>query len=374
MRRIRYIHEHPDWPDFRWDAAALAAPLAALRHKQGRLLGRMEALGAPFRQEAGLATLTADVVKSSAIEGERLDAGRVRSSIASRLGLDAGGPPPLARHEEGLVEVMLDATRRAREPLTAGRLFAWHAALFPTGRRGMHAVTVGAWRRDEAGPMRVVSGPEGRRVHFEAPAADRLPAETAAFLAWFESGPPIDGVVKAGLAHFWFVTLHPFDDGNGHLARAIADMALARAEGGADRFYSTSAQIEREKRDYYRQLERQQRGGLDATPWLAWFLGCLDRALDASASALEGVLLRARRWERVERSGVNDRQRAVLARFIGDSEGPLTTSKYARLAACSPDTALRDLQDLVRRALLARSERGGRSTSYGLADEGTPAP
>lgn len=363
-----YIHERPDWADFCWDEASLAHAVADVRHKQGRLLGRMERVGLDFRREAVLITLTSDVVKSSAIEGERLDPELVRSSIASRLGLDAGGVAPSHRDVDGVVEMMLDATQRYSRRLTEQRLFGWHSALFPTGRSGMHRVTVGAWRRDEAGPMRVVSGGLRQRVHFEAPAAARLKKEMRAFLAWFERPSPEDMVIRAGIAHLWFVTIHPFDDGNGRIARAIADMTLARSDGTRERFYSMSAQIEKEKKEYYGELERQQRGGMDITPWLAWFLACLDRAMDAAAQSLETVLEKARFVERVNRLSLNERQRGVIDRMLGTFEGYINTSKYAKLAKCSADTALRDLQGLVERGILLKNEGGGRSTSYRLGN------
>ncbi|HEU4364330.1 MAG TPA: Fic family protein [Candidatus Krumholzibacteria bacterium] len=371
---MAYIHELPDWPDFTWDARALAQALAAVRHKQGRHLGRMEALGFESRTEAGITALTHDVVKSSAIEGQQLDADEVRSSIARRLGLDAGGLPGPGREVEGIVQMMLDATRNFAQPLTEERLCGWHAALFPTGRSGTRRITVGAWRKDEHGPMQVVSGPMGReRVHFQAPDARRLPAEMERFLDWFKPSTDADPVLRAGVAHFWFVTIHPFDDGNGRIARAIADMALSYADGSEDRFYSMSATTEAMRTEYYLQLESAQRGSLDITSWLAWFLGCLDRALDASDAMLASVLHRARLWQRINAWPVNERQRTVINRMLErDWEGNLNTSKYARLARCSQDTALRDIQELLERGVLIKSASGGRSTSYRLAkpDEG----
>lgn len=366
---MKYIHERPSWPNLTWDAAELAPALAEVRHKQGRLLGRMESLGFHLRQEASLTTLTSDVVKSSAIEGENLDPNEVRSSIARRLGLDVAGLPPASRDVDAIVEMMLDATQRFDAPLTAERLFGWHAALFPTGRSGIHKITVGAWRTGEAGPMQVVSGPIGReKVHFEAPEANRLDKEMRQFLKWFEADSDTDSVLRAGIAHLWFVTIHPFEDGNGRIARAIADMALSRSDGSKDRFYSMSSEIEREKKQYYLELESQQKSGTDITPWLRWFLACLERAIDAAESALGAVLLKARIWERVNHKPVNERQRTVLNRMLGDFQGVLNTSKYAKLAKCSNDTALRDIQDLLDRGILVRNEGGGRSTSYRLND------
>jgi len=364
-----YIHERPDWPNFTWDAQALAKPLAEARHRQGRLLGRMEALGFDLQTEATLRTLTADVVKSSAIEGENLNADEVRSSIARRLGIDVGGYIPVGRDVDGIVEMMLDATQNYQLPLTTDRLFGWHAALFPTGRSGMHRITVGAWRPLEAGPMQVVSGPYGREhVHFEAPSAERLDNEMRRFLDWFNHDQALDPVLKAGLAHLWFVTIHPFEDGNGRIARAIADMALARADQTKNRFYSMSSQIEAERRDYYEQLETQQRGTLDVTAWLAWFLACLDRALARADDTLTAVNTKAKLWEFINRQPVNERQRAIINRLIDGFQGNLTTSKYAKIAKTSSDTALRDIRELVARGTLVQNPGGGRSTSYRLAN------
>lgn len=366
---MTYIHEQPGWPDFTWDGVALLAHLGDLRHKQGRLLGRMHALGFDLRLEASLGFLTSDVVKSSAIEGQSLDPSEVRSSIARQLGLDVGGLPKAGRHVDGIVELMLDSTRNFEQPLTKQRLLAWHRSLFPTGQSGLRRITVGAWRRPEAGPMRVVSGPLDReKVHFEAPEAGRLEAEMARFLRWFNRPPAMDPVLRAAIAHFWFVTIHPFEDGNGRIARAIADMALARADGTSDRFYSMSSQIELERKDYYDQLESAQRGDLDITTWLRWFLGCLDRALDSAESLLGAVLHKARLWQQINQHPINDRQRQVLNRLLNGFEGHLTTSKYAKLAKCSPDTALRDIRDLLDRRILLQNTAGGRSTSYRLAE------
>ncbi|HXO15354.1 MAG TPA: Fic family protein [Steroidobacteraceae bacterium] len=363
-----YIHELQDWPRFDWNREQLAEPLAEVRHRQGRLIGHMEALGFELRQEAVLETLTADVLKSSEIEGEKLDAEQVRSSIARRLGMEIGGLARADRDVEGVVEMMLDATRRYDQPLTAARLFAWHASLFPTGRSGMTSIRAGAWRDDGTGPMAVVSGPMGKEhVHFRAPAARRLDGEMTAFLEWFNAGAAMDPVLKAGLAHLWFVTVHPFDDGNGRIARAIADMALARSENSPQRFYSMSTQIRQESAAYYDILEQVQKGTLDVTPWMEWFLDCLGRAIAGAQTTVGAVLAKARFWESLGDFAVNERQRLVLNRLLDGFEGKLTTSKYARLAKCSQDTALRDLLPLVERGILVRSPAGGRSTSYALA-------
>jgi Fic family protein len=364
---MTYVHEHDGWPAFRWSDERLATKLAAVRHRQGRLLGRMSALGFSMRSEAVLATLTEDVLKSSEIEGEHLDRDQVRSSIARRLGMDIGGLVPADRHVEGVVEMMLDATQNYADPLTADRLFAWHAAMFPTGRSGMTPITVGAWRTDEKGPMQVVSGPVGReRVHYQAPAASTLDQEMAAFLGWFEAAQDIDPVLKAGVAHLWFVTIHPFDDGNGRIARAIADLALARSEEIAQRFYSMSAQIRAERKTYYDLLEATQKAGLDITSWLEWFLDCLDRAFDGAEETLSTVLAKAQFWDRHSTAVLNERQRAMINRLLNGFVGKLNTSKWAKLAKTSNDTALRDIQDLVEKGILTRDEGGGRSTSYSL--------
>ena len=329
----------------------------------------MEALGFALRTEASLVTLTEDVVKSSEIEGERLDRDQVRSSIARRLGIDIGALTPAERDVEGVVEMMLDATQRYVEPLTAQLLFGWHAALFPTGRSGMHRIIVGAWRDDRTGPMQVVSGPVGReRVHYEAPSADRLAREMGTFVDWFNHEVSLDPVLKAGVAHLWFVTIHPFDDGNGRIARAIVDMALARSERSVQRFYSMSAQIRAEREGYYDILEATQKGELDITRWLEWFLRCLGRAIDGAETTLATVMAKARFWEARAGQSFNERQRLLLNRLLDGFEGKLSSSKWAALAKCSQDTALRDIDDLVRRGVLARDAGGGRSTSYSLAE------
>lgn len=371
MRRIKagiYIHKRKGWPVFRWNHKRIAALLVDIRHRQGRLIGRMEGLGFQLRAEAVLNTLTEDVLKSSEIEGETLDRNQVRSSIARRLGLELGGLVPADQNVEGVVEMMLDATQRYAEPLTGRRLFAWHAALFPTGHSGMSKIRVGTWRDDAKGPMRVVSGPIGKeRVHYEAPVADRLRDEMKKFLNWFEKDYSTDLVLKAGVAHLWFVTIHPFDDGNGRIARAIADMVLARSENTSQRFYSMSAQIRQERKIYYDILEATQKGDLDITHWLEWFLDCLGRAFERSETILGAVLDKTRFWDRFAKVEFNERQRNMLNRLLNGFEGKLTTSKWAKLAKCSHDTALRDIEDLVRKNVLVKDAAGGRSTSYSLA-------
>ena len=369
-----YIHDLADWPNFRWSHDALASTLAAVRHRQGRLIGRMEGLGFQLRAEAVLQSLTEEILKSNEIEGEALDRDQVRSSIARRLGMDIGALAPVDRTVEGVVEMMLDATQNYGAPLTKARLFDWHAALFPalfnSGRNSMTKIRAGAWRDGKSGPMQVVSGPVGREhVHFEAPAAPRIEREMRAFLAWFNGGDADDPVLRAALAHLWFVTIHPFDDGNGRIARAIADMALARSEQSPQRFYSMSAQIRIERKAYYDILEATQKGELDITSWVAWFLGCLDRAFDRAEITLASVLMRARFWKRHAGARLQDRQRLVLNRLLGGFEGKLTSSKYAKLAKCSQDTATRDIDDLIAQGILTKDEAGGRSTSYSLASD-----
>lgn len=371
----RYIHELPNWPAFRWDAEALAPALAAVHEQQGRLLGRMAAVGFDLRTEADYQTMTADVLRTSEIEGEVLDPAQVRSSLAKRLGLDVSGTPSVDRHVDGVVEMLLDATRNCRDKLTLDRLYGWHSALFPTGRSGMLKVLVGQLRDDSTGPMQVVSGPMGReKVHYQAPAAKRLKKEMAAFLKWVNTGPKagagakatLDPLVKAGLGHFWFVTLHPFEDGNGRMARAVADLLLARADGSPQRFYSMSAQIRNERKKYYDILERTQRGSMDVTEWLAWFLACLGRAMAASEGMLADVLNKHRFWQKHATTVLNPRQVKVLTKLFAGFEGHLTSSKYAKLARTSQDTASRDILDLVAKKVLKKGKAGGRSTHYVL--------
>ena len=371
VRRINqgvYIHERSGWPALDWDSGRISQQLAEVRHRQGRLIGRMEALGFQLRTEAVLDTLTEDVLKSSEIEGEKLDRDQVRSSIARRLGIEIGGLTTADRNVEGVVEMMLDATQHYDEPLTAQRLFDWHAALFPTGRSGMSRINVGAWRDDKKGPMQVVSGPVGKeRVHYEAPVAARLRGEMKKFLVWFEKENSTDLVLKAGLAHLWFVTIHPFDDGNGRIARAIADMVLARSERSPQRFYSMSAQIQKERKSYYEILEATQKGDVDVTRWLEWFLVCLGRAFDRAETILAAVLSKARFWDRFAATEFNERQRSMINRLLNGFEGKLTSSKWAKLEKCSQDTALRDIEDLIKKGALTKDSAGGRSTSYSLA-------
>jgi Fic family protein len=371
-----YIHALKNWPHFKWDASKIVEQLAAVRNRQGRLSGRMEELGFKLKKQANLEALTEEVTKSSEIEGEILNRDQVRSSLARRLGVDIGALTPAERNVEGVegvVEMMLDATGKYDTPLTSERLFGWHAALFPTGRSGMNKITIGAWRTEESGPMRVISGPIGReRVHYEAPKAAFLADETKAFIDWFNRTQDIDPVLKAAIAHLWFVTIHPFDDGNGRIARAIADMALARSENSSQRFYSMSAQIRQQRNAYYDVLEATQKGDLDITEWLGWFLDCLNGAFDRTDTILASVLRKARFWKRHANQKFNDRQRAMIERLFEGFEGKLTSSKWAQLTKSSQDTALRDIADLVANGVLVKDAAGGRSTSYSLVDaEGT---
>ena len=364
-----YIHDLPEWPNFTWQHDAVTDLLASIRHEQGILLGRMSGIGFDLKQQAALNSLTDTVVKTSEIEGEVLNVDEVRSSVASRLGIEIGGYVPTHRNVEGIVEMMVDATGQFDAPLTKDRLFVWHAQLFPYGWGSSGRIVVGAWRKPETGPMRVVSGFMGQeRVHFEAPSADRLEAETEAFLKWFNASDGPDDVLKAALAHLWFVTIHPFDDGNGRIARAIADMALARSDGVPQRFYSMSAQIRKERPDYYRTLETTQKGDLDVTLWMVWFLECLGRAIDAAQETVSSVITKVQYWDSIAHVPLNGRQYKVLRRVVNGFEGKLTSAKWAKMTKASQDTALRDITDLVKKGVLERSTAGGRSTSYLLVD------
>jgi Fic family protein len=365
----KYIHEMSDWPKFHWDNKQLAEKLAIVRYRQGRLIGRMEALGFPLRAENALNAMTLDVLKSSEIEGEILDHEQVRSSIARRLSIDIGVSVPTSRNVEGVVDMIFDATHNYSQPLTKDRLFGWHAALFPTGYSGLSKIKVGTWRDDANDPMQVVSGPIGRyRVHFEAPSADRLESEMTAFLDWFNRIDKTDGVIRAGVAHLWFVTIHPFEDGNGRIARAVTDMSLSRSEQNNLRFYSMSAQIQKERDFYYKQLEHTQKDTLDITVWLKWFLGCLERTFDSVDNVVAHVLKRTRLWKSWAAVSLNARHRLVLNKLLDGFEGKLTSSKWAKLAKCSQDTALRDILHLVEHGILIKNKSGGRSTSYSLVD------
>lgn len=361
-----YIYQRAEWPRFTWNQETIAPLLAEVRHTQGKLLGRMDALGFGIKEEATLQTITLDVLKSSEIEGELLDAAQVRSSIARRLGMDVAGMIPADRNVEGVVEMMLDATQHFNAPLTNERLFGWHAALFPTGRSGMQKIITGAWRNNTSDdPMQVVSGPMGKeKIHYQAPAAELLADEMNHFINWFNIEINIDPVLKVAIAHLWFVTIHPFDDGNGRIARAIADMQLARADGTAQRFYSMSAQIRKERNAYYDILETTQKGTLDITGWLSWFLNCLQRSLKATDETLAVVLHKARFWEQHAKTILSNRQVLMLNKLLDGFTGKLTSSKWATIAKCSQDTALRDIQDLMGKKILVKEVGGGRSTGY----------
>lgn len=369
-----YVHERADWPAFRWDAKALAPAVARARAMQAHLLGRMAAVGFDLRSDANFETMTTDVLRTSAIEGEVLDPAQVRSSLAKRLGLDVHWAARVDRHVHGVVEMLLDATRNCNARLTTDRLFGWHAAMFPTGRSGMLSILVGQYRDDSTGPMQVVSGPMGReKVHYQAPAASRLKKEMAAFLKWVNAKDDLDPLVKAALGHFWFVTLHPFEDGNGRMARAVADLLLMRcgvtpsgAEEPPQRFYSMSAQILKERKKYYDLLERSQRSSLDVTEWLLWFMACLQRALAASEEMLASVLHKHQFWQTHAKTILNPRQVKVLTKLFDGFEGNLTSGKYAKLAKTSQDTASRDLSDLVAKKVLKKGKAGGRSTHFVL--------
>lgn len=371
MRRlgVKYIHQHKHWPEFTWDNEALVSLLTKVRYKQGRLKGYMEMLGFSMRNETTLQTLTLDVLKSTEIEGEFLNSEQVRSSIARHLGMDIAGLVPADRDVEGVVEMMLDATQNFNQKLNKNRLFDWHSALFPTGKSGMHKITVGNWRDNEKGPMQVVSGALGKeKVHYEAPDGDSLNDEMKEFLKWFNATHNLDHVLKSAIAHLWFVTVHPFDDGNGRMARAIADMLLAKGDEDAQRFYSMSAQIRIERTKYYDILEKTQKGNLDITEWLTWYLNCLDRALNTTDKRIQNVLKKTRFWDVNAQTVINERQRLMINKLFDGFEGKLTSSKWAKITKCSADTALRDIQDLIQKNILLKEEGGGRSTSYTLTN------
>ncbi|WP_435357630.1 Fic family protein [Emticicia sp. SJ17W-69] len=359
-----YIHQRENWTHFTWDDRALALPLGKVRNLQGKLMGKMEMLGFPLRQEALLETLSLDVLKSSEIEGEFLNPEQVRSSLARKLGMDIAGLVPSDRNVDGMVEMMLDATQNNQSQLSDERLFDWHAALFPTGRSGMYSIEVATWRKGE---MQVVSGALGReRIHFQAPSATLLPQEMKQFIDWFNNEQSLDPVIKAGIAHLWFLTIHPFDDGNGRIARAITDMQLSKADGSSQRFFSMSAQIRKQRNDYYEILEKTQKGTSNITVWLLWFLDCLTEALLNTDAVLEKVLSKARFWDTHQNTPLNDRQRMIINKLFDNFEGKLSSSKWAKITKCSTDTALRDIQDLVQKAILQKDSAGGRSTNYEL--------
>jgi Fic family protein len=364
-----YIYQLKEWPHFKWDQVRVAERLSEVSLHQGRLLGRLESLGFELKEEAELRTLTEDVLKTSEIEGEILNRKEVRSSVARHLGIDIKALPATDRFVEGTVQMMLNATKEYKEPLTAERLFAWHTSLFPTGRSGLHQIKVGDWRDDKLGRMQVVSGPYGKeKVHYEAPPADQLAHEMELFLNWFNDPAVPDTLIKAAIAHLWFVVIHPFADGNGRIARAIADMVLARSERSSKRFYSMSAQIRLERNTYYSILKKTQQNNLDISQWLLWFLDCLERAFEGAEKILSIVLRKARFFEVHGRQAFNDRQKKILIHLIDGFEGKLTSSKWAKITKCSQDTATRDINDLIKRGILKKDPGGGRSTSYSLVE------
>ncbi len=366
QRKKIYIHEQDNWPYFTWDNKKVMLKLGETRNLQGKLLGKMETLGFDLQNEAVLDTLTLDVIKSSEIEGEFLEKEQVRSSIARRLGLDMAGAVYSDRNVEGVVEMMLDATQRYSKPLNADRLFDWHAALFPNGRSNMYKITVADWRKD---PMQIVSGPMGKeKVHYEAPKPERVAEEMNVFLDWFENEDGLDLVLKAAIAHLWFVTIHPFDDGNGRITRAITDMLLARSDQSVQRFYSTSAQIRVERKEYYNILEKTQKGNLNITEWILWFLNCLTNAINATEEILSKVLNKAEFWKLHSTTILNERQQKIINKLLDGFNGKLTSSKYGKINKCSQDTALRDIQDLIKKNILRKEASGGRSTNYELVE------
>ncbi len=363
----KYIYEYSQWPEFTWDDKQISAILGKVRYLQGKIFGQMSSLGFSIREESILATLTLDVLKSSEIEGEILNYEQVRSSIARRLGLEYAGMVHVDRNVEGVVEMMLDATQRYDKLLDQERIFGWHAALFPTGWSGMHRIDIGRYRDGE---MQVVSGPMGKeRVHYQAPTPEIVKAEMELFLDWFNRESKIDGVLKAAIAHFWFIIIHPFDDGNGRIARAMSDMLLARSEGSSQRFYSLSDQILTEKKVYYEILQKVQHSSGDITEWLDWFLNCMYRSLINTEETLSGVLYKTDFWEKYTEMELNSRQRLMLNKLLDGFDGKLKTSKWAKITKCSVDTALRDIKDLIEKGILKQEESGGRSTNYELVHD-----
>jgi len=362
-----FLHQQNNWPEFTWNSNEFLSLLSEARNLQGRLIGKMDTMGFDLRNEALLDTLTLDVIKSSEIEGEILNPDQVRSSIARRLGMEIAGTVESDRNVEGVVEMMLDATQNCFKPLTAERLFDWHAALFPTGRSGMYKITVADWRKDTTGPMRVVSGAMGKeKVHYQAPDSGLLEKEMTRFLDWFNSNASIDLVLKAAIAHLWFVTIHPFDDGNGRITRALTDMLLAQSDKSNQRFYSMSAQIRIDRKQYYDLLEKTQKGNLDITNWIAWFLRCLINALKSTDIVLTNVLFKADFWQKHIDTAINERQKKILNKLMDGFDGKLTSSKWAKIAKCSKDSAVRDINDLIEKGILKREAAGGRSTNYEL--------
>lgn len=368
LRRMRiYIYQKEDWPNFKWDSKEIILPLAKVRHLQGKLIGKMEALGFKLKNEAVLETLTTEVIKSSEIEGQILDLDQVRSSIARRLGIKVSGLVPSDRNVDGVVDMMIDATQNYNKTMTTDRLFGWHSAIFPSGRSGMYKIIVGNWRDDSTGPMQVVSGAMGKeKVHYQAPPAGDIKKEMKTFLSWFNKKSEDDLLIKSALAHLWFVTIHPFEDGNGRIARALGDMLLAKSDGSPQRFYSMSYQIRAERKEYYNILEKTQKGTLDITHWLSWYLKSLENALNSSDTILSKVLYKHKFWTKYASEVLNNRQILLINKLLDDFKGVLTTSKWAKIAKCSQDTALRDIQDLMDKKILQKNSSGGRSTNYSI--------
>jgi len=370
QRMKPYIYQNDNWPNFTWKSDELIGLISEVRNLQGRLIGKMESLGFQLQNEAMLDTLTLDVLKSSEIEGEFLDLNEVRSSIARRLGIEIAGAIDSERNIDGVVEMMLDATQNCFQPLTKDRLFDWHAALFQTGRSGMYKIVVGDWRKDTTGPMQVISGAMGKeRIHFEAVNSEIVEKEMSQFLDWFNSETTMDFLLKAAVAHIWFLTIHPFEDGNGRIARALTDMLLARSDKSNQRFYSMSAQIRIERKNYYELLEKTQKGNLDITNWITWFLECLKNALDNSKVLLERILVKAQFWRKHQTTSFNERQRKLVNKMLDGIDGKMTSSKWAKMAKCSKDSAVRDINELIDLGILTKEAAGGRSTNYELVRE-----
>ena len=362
-----YIYQKENWPNFKWDSKEIILPLSNVRHLQGRLIGKMEALGLKLKNEAILETLTREVIKSSEIEGQILDLDQVRSSIARRLGIKISGLVPSDRNVDGVVDMMIDATQNFNKTMTTERLFGWHSSIFPSGRSGMYKIIVGKWRDDSTGPMQVVSGAMGKeKVHYQAPPAIDIKKEMKTFLSWFNKESSEDLLIKSALAHLWFVTIHPFEDGNGRIARALGDMLLAKSDGSAQRFYSMSSQIRAERKEYYSILEKTQKGSLDITHWLTWYLKCLENALNSSDTILSKVFFKHKFRTKHALEILNTRQILLINKLLDDFKGVLTTSKWAKIAECSQDTALRDIQDLLEKKIIQKNSSGGRSTNYSL--------
>ena len=365
-----YIYEREGWPNFIWDEVQVLGFLSEVRYQQGLLLGKMRSLGFDLQDQAVLETLTLDVVKSNEIEGENIHTDEVRSSVARKLGLQLDTEVHVGRYTEGVVEMMLDATQKYEASLSEERICGWHAALFPTGYSGINKIIVGAWRKG-AEPMQVqvVSGSMGReKVHFIAPGSDSVPDEMEKFLIWAQEESGIDNVIKAAIAHIWFVTIHPFDDGNGRITRTISDLFLARSDESPQRFYSMSAAILEKKKSYYRILEHTQKGDVDITEWLIWFLKRLKEAIQSSEEKLYSVLYKARFWNLFSQTRLNDRQRLMVNKLLDGYEGIIRTSKWAKITDCSEKTALRDIEDLIEKGIMKKGKAGGRSTSYVLVE------